>query len=140
MASVSSIKKSLEALGIQLTGIDDEELEIFQWLKENAMYRSNDRRTHMSRFGAAPHSLIKALKLWGIDDFEVTYCNIEFDFLSSRKLFQAIDGKKLKAEAAKVGAGHDDKEPLATPGLDEMLIRSVSRNAPVVSFQMQFVL
>ena len=129
------ILESIEALGEKLPGVEPLELEILAWLKQNARLKTGGRRTHLSRFCAGPYALVKANKSWGIDEFEITYGCLEFDFLASRKLIQLIDEKKAAALAAK-----EEGAPMAAPCADEQVVRGVSRNAPVVAFQMVGVL
>ena len=127
---VTAILRSIEQMGHQLPGLHDPEVEVLEWLKDNATFRTHGRRTHLCRFCAGPHALVRGNKSWGIDEFEITHCALEFDWLGSRKLAEHLDKR------AKVAADKSEDAPLAAPGPDEHLIRPVSRNAPVVAFQM----
>ena len=91
---------------------------------------------HMSRFCAGPYSLIKHNLRWAIEEMEVEFCCLEFDFLGSKRLIKVIEDK----ENNKKKKDDEGKVPLADASMDEQLIRGVSRNAPVVAFQMTFVL
>ena len=91
----------------------------------------------MSRFCAAPYSLVVHNKGWGVEEFELSYCYLELDFLGSRKLVTVITDKVKAAEKKKDDDG--EPPPLTDLAPDEMAIRAVSRNAPVVAYQMVVV-
>ena len=127
----------MDALGVDLPGVGDEvDTNTFKWLKENAAYKPVGRRTHMGRFCAAPYSLVANNKRWGINEFETTVVCLEKDFFSSRALIQNLltkDGEKL---AKKEEKKKEEKTPMAAPSVDSEVIRGLSRNAPVVAYQM----
>ena len=126
------ILRTLDALNIDLPGRETKELEAFRYLGANFSLRSSGRRVHMCRFNAMPYALVKKNQVWSIDEFELKCLCLEEDWLASRKLVKVISDK--------TAAAADDKVPMKEPGADEKMIRSVSRSAPFIGFQMTTVL
>ena len=126
------ILRTLDALNIDLPGRENKELEAFKYLGANFSLRPSGRRVHMCRFNALPYALVKKNQPWSIDEWELTALCLEEDWLASRKLVKVVSDK--------AAAAADEKAPMKEPGADEKLIRAVSRNAPVIGFQMNTVL
>ena len=133
----ADIRRSMDSLGVDLPGVGDElDKEMFKWLKDNAAYRPVGRRTHMGRFCAAPHSLVANNKRWGVNEFETTVTCLEKDFFSSRALIQNLVTKDAEKLAKKEEKKDEEKVAMAAPSVDAEVIRGLSRNAPVVAYQM----
>ena len=126
------ILRTLDALNIDLPGKESKEIEAFRYLGENFCLRPSGRRVHMCRFNAIPYALVKKNQVWSIDEWELTTLCLEEDWLASKKLIEVVSDK---ADAAP-----GEKEAMKDPGADEKMIRAVSRNAPVIGFQMSTVL
>ena len=90
------ILESLNNLNVHLPGIQDIDIEAFNYLGQNCALRPSGRRVHMSRFCAAPYALVKHNLTWGIEEYELSHYCLEFDFLSSRKLLKVIHDTEKK--------------------------------------------
>ena len=100
------ILSCLARMDVCLSGVDDPEVEAWNWMSERAKLQPvTTRRTHMSRFSSAPHSLITHADAWDICEFETTYCCLEMDMLGSTKLAKRL--KNYHEAGAAAGDGGD---------------------------------
>ena len=78
------ILRTLDALGVEFSATSSSEDQAWDYLGKHCALRPSGRRVHMSRFCAAPYSLVKTNERWSIDEFELEHCCLEFDFLGSK--------------------------------------------------------
>lgn len=131
MANHRNILRCLARNGIALPGEKEAVVEAFEYLKDRAMFGKIGRRTTMARFAGAVYTCTKQVPMWEVDEFERTYCALEFDFLGNKGLSKLI----IHGEArASVEDGEEGGQTGANrPTVDDAVLRSVACNAVAIS-------
>ena len=97
---------------------------------EGLFGKIREKRTHMSRFSAAPYAIVKHSESYAQHEFERTYICLELDFLGAPKLVKLLKAAHIHGEHV------EHLDPTSSKSLDEQLIKATSSNACVVSYQM----
>lgn len=121
-------------MSVELPGVDPPEVEAWRWMRQRARFGKAGRRVTMCRFLAAPAACAQNTLQWPIDEFERTYCCLEMDFLTSKKVAPLV----LRGDAAD-GATIGERSGSTSaqrPSVDEAVVRSCSQNAVVISHLM----
>ena len=127
----SRLLMCLQRNGVELPGEKEPAVEVFEWLRERALFGKAGRRTTMTRFAGAVYSCTKLVPWWAVDEFERTYIALEMDFLGNKGISKLIISGEARAslDADEGGASTGASRPT----IHDAVLRSVACNAVAIS-------
>lgn len=93
------------ALGIELAGVEDPEIELWRWLMDRGFCRKFGAKISACRFQASVHSAEQNTQEWHVDRFWRTFAALEMDMLKSHKLHERLAMHSGAAESVEEGGG-----------------------------------
>lgn len=121
--------KNLEEHGVQFSGEEDAETELWKWLEKRQKFVKAGRKTNLNRFQGSVTTAQRSLPYWWVDAFERVYTCLELDMMKGRQFMQRLVLRSGPAE--EVGeTGSTNPKKLT---IESRSLKSCCQNSLVVS-------